>query len=561
MMNQMNPVELSPTYYWDYFDYIIKYIEKHYSNLLSDAEMEFKVSFQGLTFESQFLYLRLASRRISWFRTENLVYAEIPNISECVEELISKGFMTKFSIENVDSLQEVLSVFSKQECTQIAKKIIPHSKGIQQLKKNDLVLELLRKEDFSSIFDLIQSYSSQIVQPLALTYFSFFQFLFFGSRHRDLSDFVVRDLGHRSFVETKEEYFVPYFQNRKEALEKWNISIWRQWFYEIMPQEQVSEVIFISWQNEILPLKDELTELASFSFEKTIFEVGRYLERKNELEMALEIYQHSLQSNVIERIVRIYQKLKNWDQSIYWARIGLELSLNPKEIHFFTDFLAKLETKKSIKKVTQSLKEAEKITIPIEWKSNVELGVIDYFQNQGYYAAFSENRVWKSLVGLWFWDIIFDSKDLAYHHPFQTAPSHYAKQNFLVTKKVEFLDLLSMIENKNELISHLNIQSKKYTTKINPLVDWMNLNMELIEKVVYALPSEAILAVINQIWMNLSTHSKGFPDLFVQKGEEYVFIEVKSPNDHLSAIQYYWHDFFKQVGIEFKLIRVEWANK
>ncbi|MHA8067033.1 VRR-NUC domain-containing protein [Aquirufa sp. ROCK2-A2] len=561
MMNQMNPVELSPTYYWDYFDYIIKYIEKHYSNLLSDAEMEFKVSFQGLTFESQCLYLRLASRRISWFRTENLVYAEIPNISGCVEELISKGFMTKFSIENVESFQEVLSVFSKQECTQIAKKIIPHSKGIQQLKKNDLVLELLKAEDLTYVFDLIQSFSSQIVRPLALTYFSFFQFLFFGSRHRDLSDFVVRDLGHRSFVETKEENFVPYFQSRKEAVEKWNISIWRQWFYEIMPQEQVSEVIFISWKNEILPLKDELTELASFSFEKTLFEVGRYLERKNELEMALEIYQHSLQSNVIERIVRIYQKLKNWDQSIYWARIGLELSLNPKEIHFFTDFLAKLETRKSVKKVTQSLKEAEKITIPSEWKSNVELGVIEYFQNQGYYAAFSENRVWKSLVGLWFWDIIFDSKDLAYHHPFQTAPSHYAKEDFLVTKKVEFLDLLSMIENKNELISHLNIQSKKYHTKINPLVDWVNLDMELIAKVVYALPSEAILAVINQIWMNLSTHSKGFPDLFVQKGEEYVFIEVKSPNDHLSAIQYYWHDFFKQVGIEFKLIRVEWSDK
>jgi hypothetical protein len=36
------------------------------------------------------------------------------------------------------------------------------------------------------------------------------------------------------------------------------------------------------------------------------------------------------------------------------------------------------------------------------------------------------------------------------------------------------------------------------------------------------------------------------------------FIEVKSPNDHLSAIQYFWHDYFRQIDIPFRLIRVQW---
>lgn len=559
-MNQENPILLKPTYYWDYFNYITVYIQKHYQNLLSDSEKLFLSHFQSLSFDGQCLFIRLASRRTTWFRVETLVYPEIVSMENALSDLIQNGFLKAFSQEDLEHLPMLLNTFNKQECLQLSNSHLAQIKGLKSLKKDVLVHTILENISAKELWNEIQKLSNCIIQPLQLTTYSFLQFLFFGSRNKDLTDFVVRDLGHRTFVEMEEQYFVPYFNSRKEAVEKWNISVWRQWLYEMMPQENSTEMIFHSWKNEILPLKDSLSELATYSFEKTLFEVARFLERKNELEKALEVYQQSLQSNVIERIVRIYQKNKNWDEAIYWARLGLELSLNPKEIHFFTDFLDKLESKKSIKKVTKSLKEAEKIPISIHWKSNVEQGVIDYFQSKGYYAAFSENRVWKNLVGLWFWDIIFDSKDLAYHHPFQSAPSHYAKEDFLLNKKNEFLKLLSKIDNKSELLSHLQSQAKNNYSKINPLVDWFTIDFELIEKVIAALSKEAILAVVNQIWMNLSTHSKGFPDLFVQKGEEYIFIEVKSPNDHLSAIQYFWHDFFKQVGIEFKLIRVEWAD-
>jgi hypothetical protein len=557
-MNQDNLVVLTPTYYLDYFNYIIVYVQKHYLPILSDSEKQFLTHFQSLALDSQCLYVRLASRKTTWFRVASLAYPEIVSLEGAVSELIENSFLKVFCKDDVDQLPSLLNTFNKQECVQLSKSYLTQIKGLKTLKKEELVNRMLEHISVSQLWNEIQLVAPTIVQPLQLTTYSFLQFLFFGSRNKDLTDFVVRDLGHRTFVEVEEHNFVPYFNSRKEAVEKWNISIWRQWFYDCVHHENSTELIFLSWQNEILPLKNDLSEMALFSFEKTLFEVARFLERQNALDKALEIYQHSLQSNSIERIVRIYQKTKNLEEAIHWARLGLELSKNPKEIHFFTDFLTKLETKKSIKKVTKSLKEAEKIFISIHWKTNVEMGVMDYFQRNGYYAAFSENRVWKNLVGLWFWDIIFDSDDLAYHHPFQSAPSHYAKEDFLISKKSKFLLLLSKIEDKNELLEHLQSQSKKHYAKINPLVDWFNLDLELLEKVLFALPGESILAVVNQIWTNLSTHSKGFPDLFVQKGDEYVFVEVKSPNDHLSAIQYFWHDFFKEVGIEFKLIRVEW---
>ncbi len=559
-MNQENPILLKPTYYWDYFNYILLYIQKHYLSLLSVTEKLFLSDFQSLSFESQCLFIRLASRRTVWFRVESLVYPEILSIEQAIEELVQKEFLKVFSQDDRDQIINVLNTFNKQECLQLTSNHLAHIKGLKAMKKEELLHSMLANMTDSELLDGIEKISQCIIQPLQLSSYSFLQFLFFGSRNRDLTDFVVRDLGHRTFVEIEEQHFIPYFNTRKEAVEKWNISVWRQWLYDMMSKENTFELIFTSWKNEILPLKDSLSELASHSFEKTLFEVARFLERQHEWEKSLEVYQHSLQPNAIERIVRIHQKNKNWDEAIHWAHLGLELGSNPKEIHFFTDFLAKLDSKKSIKKVTKSLKEAEKIAISIQWKSNVEMGVIDYFQSKGYYAAFSENRVWKNLVGLWFWDIIFNSQDLAYHHPFQVAPSHYAKEEFLQSKKKEFLGLLSMIENKSALLVHLQSQAKNNQSKINPLVDWFTFDFELMEKVIDVLSKEALLAVVNQIWMNLSTHSKGFPDLFVQKGEEYFFIEVKSPNDHLSAIQFFWHDFFKQVGIEFKLVRVEWRD-
>ena len=53
---------------------------------------------------------------------------------------------------------------------------------------------------------------------------------------------------------------------------------------------------------------------------------------------------------------------------------------------------------------------------------------------------------------------------------------------------------------------------------------------------------------------------EGFPDLFIFKDSEYQFIEVKSPTDHLSAIQYFWHDFLRKAGIETQLCRVVWTD-
>ncbi len=526
-------IELSETYYWDHFSYILRYIDRHYLPLLQESEIVFLQDFSDLSFAAQCLYLRLASRRSACFRIEKLNYPEIGDLATPLNDLLASGFLAEVS-------DGVESIFTKQECVSLAKK-----QGIK-------IPSSASKEEAAALVssaDLIAAFSSGVVSPSRVEVFAFIQFLFFGTRSRDLTDFVVRDLGHRAFVEVQEEDLKPYFQTREEAEQKWAISMWREWFYTTAVS---ADEMLASWRVHMLPLASTLLEPSVRAFEKSCYALGRLLEREKAYFEALEVYEVSLTGASLERRVRVLQKMGELEEAISWARVGLEVCVSPTEIHFFEDFLAKQASKKSIKQVTASLKQAELIEISPEYIGQVEAGVVAHFQSEGYYAAFTENQIWRNFLGLFAWDLIFADRKEGFHHPFQWAPSHYGKERFagelplhLLQDRVALLDLLRSraIENQGAM---------------NPLVDWYSLDFELMKRFLQVMPPEGLAAICQYLWEHLGTHVKGFPDLFIQKGDEFAFVEVKSPNDHLSAIQHFWHDFMRRNGVPVRLVRLKY---
>jgi hypothetical protein len=67
---------------------------------------------------------------------------------------------------------------------------------------------------------------------------------------------------------------------------------------------------------------------------------------------------------------------------------------------------------------------------------------------------------------------------------------------------------------------------------------------------------EKIAAILLTMAENVRDNSMGFPDLFVWNESAYIFYEVKSPNDQLSAQQLFWLDFFQSVGINAEVLRL-----
>ncbi len=533
--DRKNEIELSATYYWDHFSYILRYIDRHYLPLLQEKEIVFLKDFSELTFAAQCLYLRLASRRSACFRIEKLHYPEIGDLATPLQVLRMSSFLSDVS-------DEVESIFTKQECVSLAKK-----QGIK-------IPASASKEEVAALVssaDLIAAFSSGVVAPARVEVFAFIQFLFFGTRSRDLTDFVVRDLGHRAFVEVQEEDLKPYFQTREEAEQKWAISMWREWFYTTSVS---ADEILASWRVHMLPLASSLLEPSIRAFEKSCYALGRLLEREKAYLEALEVYEVSLTGASLERRVRVLQKMGELDEAMAWACVGLELCVSPTEIHFFEDFLAKQASKKSIKQVTASLKQAELIEISPEYIGQVEAGVVAHFQSEGYYAAFTENQIWRNFLGLFAWDLIFADRKEGFHHPFQWAPSHYGKESFAG-------DLpLHLLEDRVALLSLLRTRAEANQGAMNPLVDWYSLDFELMERFLQVMPPAGLAAICQYLWEHLATHVKGFPDLFIQKGDEFAFVEVKSPNDHLSAIQHFWHDFMRRNGVPVRLVRLKYFS-
>lgn len=435
MIQQPIP-DLSPFYYWENFNYVLGYVKKQYQNLLSDSEIIFIQDFENLTKESQCLYLRLASRRATWFREEKLNYGEISQISLRINELVENGFVRFVSTQDSVNLGPILSVFSKKECIALASKLANFPKHTSNISKDDLV-NLCKPFGIELLQELTEM-TSRLICPVQLEYFTFIQFLFFGTKFRDMSEFVIRDLGHRQYVEVNEEEFIPYFQTRKEAIEKWKISLWRERFQELSKDSASTYELVGSWNQDILPMYEDISDVAIGSFERALFSLGRWLERLGFLEMALDIYEPSLSSLSLERRVRILAKLKRIEEALIWANVGLEIAFSPKEIHFFEDFILKQNSKKYIKAVTKSLKSSPTLLIDIKWKGNVEMGVMQYFENLGYSAHFTENHLWKNVLGLISWDLIFDEKQTGMHHPFQWAPSHYSSDGFTLGKGERF---------------------------------------------------------------------------------------------------------------------------
>lgn len=565
-------IELPPKYYLEYFQYLLTFVQKKYQHILNENEQQFLSSFEALTEDEKCLFIRFANRTGSFFRTEKLKYAEIEDIPEVLNSLINKGFIEPLSSKHLHDAYKVLDIFNKSELIFLAKMLNLETRGKASLKKEEVLDWLLEVGDWEEIhfllnekdFSAIHAFQHSVVKVCFEEEVQLLKFLFFGTRHGDMSEFVTRDLGFQSYEKYDEDKMVAYFQTRQEVEDKLKVSLAREDFY-LMQEAKIDYLEIFNWFMDWTEThRKELTEIAIPTFERFTLKVGAYLEKLKALDEALIVFRLTEQSPSRERQVRILDKLKNKEEAKALCELILAEPQNADEHFFAEDYLNRLEAalqkKKSKKAITQHLHGSESISIDLIWKRQVEMGVIDYYERQGKKATFTENHLWRSLFGLLFWDIIFDTDTLAIHHPLQRSPSDLFKPTFFEKRKERMEERLLMLEDIDATTIYIhNIFFEKYGIT-NPLVDWYGGLFPLILTLLEKLSSEQISLIMLEMARNLRENVRGFPDLMMWSDGEYCFVEVKSPTDSLSNQQLYWQRFFEKINVQSKVLRVGWQK-
>ncbi len=551
------PIVLPPKYYLDNFIYLIDFVQEKSAHLLHEREYRFIRLFNALSENAKCLFIRFVNRRKIFFKTSTLTYQEIDNLPDALDELLESQFVSKLAPAHQERVLYLLEIFTKNELVEIIKQT--GEKPAKQDKKSIQTLWILEHLPFEDLITIITNKELIIKQEFEEEV-EFFLFLFFGNLEMDMTRFVIRDLGHVQYEQFDEKKLTAYFKTRKEAEDKLKMVKAYQHFGFLSVLYSGTELY--DWFVAQISDWQYLTDSAQRTLDRLCLDLGKILEKNKLDHEALKIYQYTTKPPSLERQARLLYKLGFEQEALILCKRMEMNPANPDEKLFALDFKKKIEKqpKESVKKTTtQWLNQAESITIDASYQQNVEIGTLEYFKNQGFEGFFSENYWWNAMFGVLFWDIIFDEDQDAIHHPFQLAPSDLRREDFWEKRQKQLLERTAILDEKGSFYAYIQAIISQKQGKANPLVFWHEDLFLHLSQGYEQLDADQIGVVLLEMGKNLKEYAKGFPDLFIWNSDSYYFIEVKSPNDHLSAHQVFWLSFFKEIGIQAKVLKVNFG--
>jgi hypothetical protein len=560
MAEASEKVELQPKYYLEYFNYVLDFVQDKYKHILNESEWRFLRKYYCLSEDAQCLFIRFTNRRGLFFKANKLIYNELSDIPKLLVELTERGFIEKPSTEKYLTFGvDLLSVFSKDELMKLIQ-ILPeneNSKSFKKLKKEELVGVFLQNYPFESIVNVINK-KDEIIKVNFEFETTFMKFLFFGNRYLDMTEFVVRDLGLIQYQTHDDDKLVARFNTRKDAEDKWFITDQNDLFNQLKDVAEPLEIY--DWILNVNDSIKDLSEVAKPSYERLILKIGAFLEKNKYLDEAFAIYKLTDQVPSRERQARTLHKLNQIDEALALCYLMIDKPKNADEKFFATDLILKIKSKKSISKksTTSWLHQSDSITISEEYRGQVELGTIAYYQDEGMNAVFAENHLWRAIFGLVFWDIVFDPALVSFHHPFQRRPSDLYLPDFYQKRKELIISHLDSFQDIHQLLTFMGEHYENKFGIANPFVVWLEEIWLMVRKAVEVIELDSLKKILHEMSKNLVENLRGFPDLFVWNETSYTFVEVKSPTDNLSNQQLFWMQFFEEIGVKSKVLRVFW---
>jgi len=224
----------------------------------------------------------------------------------------------------------------------------------------------------------------------------YLSYLYFGKIEDNQQSFTLRDLGLRKTPDFKADYSAR-FDTRPEAQ--------AAYFYAdaLHKFKFGTEAELAAYIDSVASWPNPQCDISEASRDKLLQKLGGLSERFEDIETALRLYRMSNNPLCNERAIRLRYKRGDKD----WCKARLEeLIENPGS-----------------DEVTDILRSGESLRLDEAFKNSPERAAQKYYEAQGYEVFFTENRLWRTLFGLLFWEELYCSENAALHSSFEKTPA------------------------------------------------------------------------------------------------------------------------------------------
>ena len=535
---------LPEKYYLTHFHEFLGFIAGPSEHLLGEEDKQFIRRFNELPEDAQCLYVRTLNRKSPLIKRQSLFYPEINDHDGHLDQLKAEGFL--YPIE-ATIFEELISVLTKPELAQL---LLVSGTPFKKSGNRASLFELVAQ---SCNFDHAQqcNFEQDYVLRGYQNTIDYFLFLFFGNLSSGLNKFSMRDMG---IMRTKTH--VTYDNARFDFLDEAQSAFFYAQRRKSVERIELSHALADAAKLDDFPIA--VGTLANTLQDQYLSLLGkRILAVDNEL--ALSVLSRSSEPEAQEKVIR--ERYKAGDKE--WVQTRLQDVIdNPESealLVFCEDFLARKFGQKRTSALTDMLREpTPDLNIDEIYMDSVEYGVKQYYQQKGDKAFRTENRLWRALFGLVFWQELFETDTSNLITEFDFKPQAIVHNTFYDTYFNQIEARLAQITDFQTALKQINKTLLLKYGKANGLFHWHSGLMEVLSQFLSHAPLQSVVEHLRAMAKDFRLYSDGYPDLMVIDADGLRFEEIKAPGDQLRKNQLISIRQLRKVGFNVAVTQVKW---
>lgn len=511
---------LPEKYYLSHFHEFMAYLVDVCPHLLDEDDRGYLSRIAALDEDAQCVLVRIMNRQADFVRIESLAYAEINDHRAALGRLYERNLVRPVGL---DRFAEFIQVLNKPELVQLAQGT-QGKMPVKSARKAQWLEAVKASVDFETANP---SVLHQFVERTHCRRLDYLLFLYFGHLRGRLTQFSMRDLGIMQTRQLKQKPRARFDHITKAKTAFLYADLNRQ--FKLNPDRVAALAA-----GEYPPPQGAHAQAQK---DKFYHRLGKQL-ADQDISRALSLLALSNADEAVEKRLRLlYQQ---GESDLVLNELEALIDDPPSEMLyvFAQDFMQRKYHKKRTSILTDMLRQsAPPVALDEAYVGAVEAGVQQHYERQGLRAYRSENRLWRALFGLTFWEQLFENGAAGLSNEFDQLPQ-VLRQNVFYKQMAEPVEhQLQATASRAAWQQHLlRISSTHYGNR-NGVFRWHPRMLEVLFTLLEHSEPAALQAQLRAMAQDYHALADGYPDLMLIENGKLRFEEIKAPGDSLRRNQ------------------------